>query len=126
MIRTALHFNVRRYSTMPLDRMAERIGKALGCVFQAGRVNETDAFVAHILGLNVHLYDCLGLGDKRVFALASFLEEDKFLDDADGEQVTLQVQEIGAAISDLLSVRLGGDWHPVTDEEGFAERDRRG
>jgi hypothetical protein len=126
MKRTVLHVNVRRYSEIPLVEMAAKVGEALDCTFSAGKINDTEGFIAHFLGLNVRLIDWRGLGDRLVFILASMLEEDRFLDGPDGEKVDLDVQEISSAIADLLTVREGGDWHPVTDEEGAAEREHAG
>src|SRR5687768_5619104 len=102
MKRTVLHFNVRRYSEIPLDEMATKVGEALGCTFHEGTINKTEAFVAHFLGLKVHLYDWLGLGDRVVFILASALAEDRLLDRSHGENVDLAIQEISSAIADLL------------------------
>jgi hypothetical protein len=122
MDRTALHFCVYRYSTMPAERMAAKVGDALGCTFTAGRLFKSDAFIAHFLGLNVHLYDAVGLGNRNVFVLASMLAEDRFLDGPGAERVDLAVQEISVAVSDLLNVRLGGGWHLPTEEEVLAVR----
>lgn len=126
MKRTTLHFNVRRYSEISLSEMAARVGEALGCVFIEGKINDTDAYIAHFLGLNVHLYDWRGLGGRVVFILASMLEERRFLDGPGDERVDLEIQEVSAAIADLLTVREGGDWHPATDEESAAEREHSG
>jgi len=122
MDRTVLHFCVYRYSKAPAGRVAARVGDALGCAFEEGRVFKSDAYIAHFLGLNVHLSDTVGLGGRKVFVLASMLEEHRFMNGPDGEAVELKVQDISAAISDLLNVRLGGGWHPPTDEEGLAAR----
>lgn len=122
MDRTVLHFCVYKYSKMPAEKMAAKVGDALGCTFEEGRLFKSDAFVAHFLGLNVHLYDVIGLGNREVFVLASMLEEHEFLNGPGGERVDLTVQEISAAISDLLNVRLGGGWHPPTEEEALAAR----
>ncbi|EOD65542.1 hypothetical protein H480_26107 [Amycolatopsis vancoresmycina DSM 44592] len=111
---------------MSLEEMATRVEKALGCRFEKGELNDGDAFIAHFLGLNVHLYDWRGLGDRVVFVLASVLEEYGMLRGPGGEHVELEVQEIGDAISALLAVREGGDWHPVSDEEVAAEREHGG
>jgi hypothetical protein len=122
MDRIVLHFCVYEYSTMPAETMAAKIGDALGCTFEKGRLFKTDAFIAHLLGLNVHLYDVIGLGNREVFVLASMLEEHEFLNGPGGERFDLTVQEISVAISDLLNVRLGGGWHPPTEEETRAVR----
>lgn len=122
MDRTVLHFCVYRYSDAPTEKMAARVGKALGCGFERGRLFKSDAYIAHFLGLNVHLYDATGLGDRRVFVLGSMLEEHGFMTGPGGEVVDLVVQEIGGAVADLLNVRLGGGWHLPTEEEGAAAR----
>lgn len=123
MKRTVLHFSVRRYSEIPLEKMAAEVADALGCPFERGEFNGTDAFIAHFLGLNVHLYDWRGLNNKVVYVLASVLEERKLARGPGGDRVALDTQEISPAVADLLAVREGGDWHPVTDEEIDAERE---
>jgi hypothetical protein len=126
MKRTVLHFNVRRYSTMPPEKMAKRVGEAIGCVFQPGEFNGTDAFLAQFLGLQLHLYDWRGLNNRVVFVLSTTLKDLAFLEAPGEEQVEIEVQDISQAVADLLAVRMGGDWHRPTEEEVNAERDHSG
>jgi hypothetical protein len=108
---------------MPLEKMAVKVGTAIGCTFEAGEFNDGDAYIARFLGLHVHLYDWRGLDNRVVFILASMLDEPGYDEGPQGESVDLKIQNISPAIADLLSVRAGGDWHPPTEDEILAERE---
>lgn len=122
MERAVLHFSVRCYSEIPLPEMADQVGEALGCSFHGGRSNDTPAFLAHLLGLRLALYDWRGINNKVVFILASNVAESRFRHPSDGSRWDLKIVDISQPMADLLTVRETGKWHIPSEVEIEAER----
>jgi hypothetical protein len=121
MKRKVIEFSLRHYSETSLDVMAHRVGLAMGVSFHESDEEDMPGVVTELLGTNVALYDTRGLDNAVVFILTSWVTDMRFLDAPQGQDVELDGIDISEAVSDLLAVRGGDEWHPPTEAEVAAE-----
>jgi hypothetical protein len=125
--RQVFDFSVRCYTDEDLTEIedltavGETIGAVLGTSFRPGIHLDVEGLVGSFLGLKVGLHDWAGLKGP-VIILTAHSQNAKYLKVAPGDQVDIQMVDIGQPIADLLEVELGGGWHPASPEEIKAER----
>jgi hypothetical protein len=124
MKRTLLGFSVRCYSEVPLHEMAERVAAAVGCTFEEGEFREREGLVAKLLGMNVELYDWVGLADRVVFVFVGYVGDARFVRVLPREQRELVSVDISEAVADVLNVNeVVAEWTLPTEADYEAERE---
>ncbi|MEU8567473.1 hypothetical protein AB0C51_03755 [Streptomyces pathocidini] len=117
-----LKFSVRGDVTMPTRHMAESLGGILGCSFREGFHNqETPAWCAELLGMDIYLYEWRGVRSSRVYRLHGATANRRYAVHRRKKDVRFSVTDISGAVVDLLAANGGGTWRIPSEQDIDAE-----
>ncbi|MGW3650366.1 hypothetical protein [Streptomyces sp. NPDC000878] len=102
--------------------MAERLGEIMGCTFREGYYREeTAAWSAELLGMDMYLYEWHGLRNRRIYCFDGDAGRNRFTSYVSRENVEYIRIDISDAMIDLLESHGGGTWQRPTEAEIEAE-----
>ncbi|MFD7233782.1 hypothetical protein ACFWAT_00550 [Streptomyces syringium] len=106
---------------MPVKRMAEHVGRLMGCAFEPGYHYETATWTSYLLGMQIHLYEWRGRGDTPILRFHGSMSRDRFGVDHLSQESEIVVERIDQGVIDLLSVHGAGDWRIPSEADIDAE-----
>lgn len=117
-----LKFSIRSDVMEPPKQLAERLGEIMGCSFRESyHREETAAWQAELLGMDVYLYEWRGVQNRRIYCFHGDPARDRFTSYVGRENIEYIRIDISDAIIDLLGAHGGGTWNRPTEADIEAE-----